>query len=217
MTLATQLIDLQNNLKQKIPAEKFAIMLEETEKLIDTGITEQVPKVGSQVANFELKNQNGQARTLDELLQQHNKLVVTFYRGGWCPYCNLELRAYQQSLSAINEAGAGLVAITPELPDNSLDTAEKNQLEFEVLTDQNASYAKELGIVFSLPESLRPIYSDLGIDIEKHNGQGQFDLPLAATFIIGQNRQVLATYVDADYTKRKEPSEVINDLKTLSE
>ena len=81
---------------------------------------------------------------------------MTFYRGGWCPYCNLELRAYQSLLPEIKAAGATLVAITPELDDASLSTSEKNELEFEVLTDANSDYARELGLVFTLPERLRP-------------------------------------------------------------
>jgi len=140
---------------------------------------------------------------------------MTFYRGGWCPYCNLELKAYQDQLTNIKAENATLVAITPELPDVSLSTAEKNALEFEVLSDVNSDYARSLGLVFSLADELRPIYLSFGIEIEKHNGEGQFDLPLAATFVIAQDGTVASAFVDADYTTRQEPAEVVAALKTL--
>lgn len=214
MSLQEQLQETQNNFEEVASAEVYATMLGATEELIKSGITDKAPKEGSVLPNFVLPNQNKQERTLDELLSDGN-VVLTFYRGGWCPYCNLELRAYQEALSDITAAGAQLIAVSPELPDESLSTHEKNELAFEVLTDKDSSYARDLGIVFTLPEVLRPIYLGFGIDVEKHNGQGQFDLPLAATFIVGAGRKVLAAYVDADYTKRKEPSEVVSALKSM--
>ena len=140
---------------------------------------------------------------------------MTFYRGGWCPYCNLELRAYQAVLPEIKAAGATLVAITPELDDASLSTSEKNELEFEVLTDANSDYARELGLVFTLPERLRPIYESFGINVEEHNGEGQFDLPLAATFVVDVDGSIARAFVDADYTLRAEPSDVVEVLRSL--
>ena len=108
-----------------------------------------------------------------------------------------------------------MVAITPELPDSSLSTTEKNALKFEVLTDVNSQYAASLGIVFSLPEELRSIYLSFGIEVEKHNGAGQFDLPLAATFVIAQDGTIASAFVEADYTARKDPTEVVAELKKL--
>lgn len=141
--------------------------------------------------------------------------LITFYRGGWCPYCNLELREYQNSLEGIKVLNTTLVAITPELPDASLSTTEKNELQFEVLSDVNAEYAKSLSLVFSLPEELRSIYLSFGISLEEHNGEGQFDLPLAATFVVAQNGTIASASAEADYTLRQEPSEVIQVLKGL--
>ena len=140
---------------------------------------------------------------------------MTFYRGGWCPYCNLELRAYQAVLPEIKAVGAVLVAITPELPDASLSTSEKNELEFEVLTDANSDYSREIGLVFTLPARLRPIYETFGINVEAHNGDGQFDLPLAATFIVDVDGSIASAFVNADYTVRAEPSDVVEVLRSL--
>ena len=119
-------------------------------------------------------------------------------------------------MEAIHQAGGQLIAITPELPDQSLSTAEKNALQFQVLSDTNAAYARQLNLVFTLPEALRPIYAGFGIDIEAHNGNNQFDLPLAATFVIDQDGTIAHAAVDADYTQREEPSVVIDALTALS-
>ena len=126
------------------------------------------------------------------------------------------MRAYQAELANIQAAGASLVAITPELPDESLSTTEKNELGFAVLSDIDANYARELGLVFALAEELRPLYASFGIEIEKHNGADQFDLPLAATFVVTQDGKIASAFVDADYTKRQEPSEVLATLQSLS-
>ena len=96
-----------------------------------------------------------------------------------------------------------------------MSTVEANELAFDVLTDQDAAYARQLGLVFSLPEELRPIYKSFGIDVEKHNGQGQFDLPLAATYVIAQDGSVVSAFLDADYTQRQEPQDVVEVLKGL--
>ena len=118
-------------------------------------------------------------------------------------------------LDEITSFGATLVAVTPELPDASLTTIEKNELGFEVLSDVNADYARSLNLVFTLPESLRPIYEGFGIHLEHHNGEGQFDLPLAATFVIKQDGTIASAFVDADYTVRQEPAQVVQELASL--
>jgi len=212
MSLADQLTQRREATAQAVPTDTFATMNNVTKQLKDSGIEDAAPKVGEQFKSFSLPNQNGELRQLETLLA-NGPLVVTFYRGGWCPYCNLELAAYQAQLDAIKAAGATLVAITPELPDESLSTAEKNALSFEVLSDEGSNYARELGIMFTLSPELVPIYDKFGIDIEKYNGKGNFELPLAATFIIAKDGSVMHASVDADYTYRQEPAEIVALLK----
>ena len=101
-------------------------------------------------------------------------------------------------------------------PDASLSTQEKNGLGFEVLSDTNSDYARELGLVFTLPDEIKPIYENFGISVEQHNGEGQFDLPLAATFVIKQDGVIHSAFVDVDYTQRKEPSEIVAELNALN-
>jgi len=107
------------------------------------------------------------------------------------------------------------VAVSPETPDNALSTVERNNLTFEVLSDMGNRVAREFGIVFRLPLELRPIYAGFGIDLPKANGDNTFELPIPATFIIGTDRKIRKAFVDADYTKRLDPEEIIDALKRM--
>ena len=214
MSLTEKINEFKEGFVENVPQNIQELMQQTTKSLADSGITLNAPKVNEAMPLFTLPNHKGEIVSLASLLE-NGPVVVTFYRGGWCPYCNIELREYQNSLEEIKSLGATLVAITPELPDASLSTSEKNELAFDVLSDVNADYAKSLGLVFTLPEALKPIYLSFGIDVAAHNGEGQFDLPLAATFVIAKDGTVASAFVDADYTARQEPSEVIATLKTL--
>ncbi len=121
----------------------------------------------------------------------------------------------QLALPAIEELGASLVAVTPETPDNSLSTREKNGLSFEVLSDAGNGVARAFGIVFQLPEDLRPIYKGFGIDIPGSNGDDTFELPIPATYVIGTDKTIRMAFADADYTKRLDPEQVIECLKNM--
>lgn len=154
-------------------------------------------------------------QVMDQVSENKEDYVLGFYRGGWCPYCNMELNALQKVLSEIEQAGAKLVAISPEVPDHSLATMEKNELTFDVLYDEGNRVAKTFGLVFELPEVLRPLYDELGIDIIGHNGDNSFQLPMPATYIISQQGEILYHFIDADYTKRSEPAEIIEKLREM--
>jgi peroxiredoxin len=214
MSLSTQLTEKRDASAANLPAEVLAIMSDATLNLKLSGIIDNAPKAGDKLAAFSLTNALGVTRHLTDLLA-NGPVVVTFYRGNWCPYCNLALRAYQQHLAEFKQLGATLVAITPELPDMSLSTAEKNELEFDVLSDVNAEYAKALGLVFTLPDSIRDLYKKFGVEVEKHNGAKQFDFPLAATFVVAKDGTIVKAFVDADYTYRLDPEDIISSLKAL--
>ena len=215
MSLREELAALKAQSIKKIPEDALPVLMKATKELEESGIVGRAPKKGDKLESFELPNQTGDSRSLDDL-RKNGPVVVTFYRGGWCPYCNLQLQSYQKMLPEIKAAGASLVAITPETPDASLSTAEKNELKFDVLTDKDASYARQLKLVFTLPEELRPIYKNFGIDVEAHNGEGKFDLPLAATFVVDTDGTIVYAMVDSDYTVRAEPSEILASLKSLN-
>ena len=125
------------------------------------------------------------------------------------------LRALQQALPEIERAGATLVAVSPETPDNSLSTTEKNELQFQVLSDQGNAVAREFGLVFSLPDALRPLYEKFEIDIPNYNGDDSYEIPVPATYVIDQNRIVRFSFVSTDYTRRAEPAEVVAALQQI--
>lgn len=215
MNLDAQLNEIRTASAKNIAADKQKIMFAETRALKAKALEQYAPKLGEFFPSFTLTDQLGSHISLAEKLDK-GPVVLTFYRGGWCPYCNLELHAYQRVLDEIIGYGASLLAITPELPDASLSTIEKNKLAFSVLSDPGAQFAKTLGLVFSLPESLKPIYSGFGIDIEAHNGTGNFELPLAATYVLDTTGKIIFADVNADYTQRAEPSDVLQSLKHLA-
>lgn len=179
------------------------------------GLEESSLKVGDAVPPFALPAANGDMVALAELLSR-GPVVVSFYRGGWCPYCSTELRALQAKLPEIDALGATLVAISPQTPDNSLSSAEKFELAFPVLSDVGNVVADSFGLVHSLPEHLRPIYQGFGFDLLAANGDATFRLPLPATYVIDRAGVVTWRFVDSDYTKRAEPDDVIASLRALT-
>jgi peroxiredoxin len=213
-TLSDQLVETAEQSREKIPADARSIMNKATQDLQATGIEGRVLQNGQKAPSFILKNHLNNDRSLETMLAD-GPVVVSFYRGGWWPYCNLELVALQRSLLEIEALGAKLVTITPETPDNSLSTKEKNDLTFEVLFDEGNKVAKSYGLVFSLSKELRPIYSSFGIDLEKTNGDSTFTLPIPATYVIKTDGTVVYYFADADYTKRLEPAEVVKALREI--
>lgn len=212
MTLTETLLEYNQQSRARIPAEALAVMDAATKSLLNKKISSKSIKEGDTLSTAILTNARGAKVDLNQLLDK-GPLVISFYRGGWCPYCNFELRALQNVLPEIEGLGANLVAITPETPDSSLTTTEKNELSFEVLTDNNNDYAKELGLVFEMPEALKEVYISFGIDVEKHNGNTNFELPMPATLVIGTNKKIKYAFVSEDYTKRAEIAPILDALK----
>ena len=161
--------------------------------------------------SFSLLNQNNEHMSLPDSL-----VVLNFYRGGWCPYCNFELGALQKLVPEFEKEGAKLIAITPENPDHSLSTKEKNELSFVILTDAGNLVAKHFGLVFTLPSEIQSIYEKFGIDVNKHNGDDTFELPIPATYVVNSAGEIVYHFVDADYTKRSEPADVLAAVKAQS-
>ncbi|KIL43763.1 peroxiredoxin-like family protein [Jeotgalibacillus campisalis] len=212
--MTTLLEDIQaykEQFKQKAPKEKQEIMAKATQELKESGVAQGL-KAGDQVPAFTLPNAAGEQISIQEVLKQ-GPVILTFYRGGWCPYCNLELKAYQRELSSIKEAGASLIAISPEKPDASLSTKEKNDLQFTVLSDDSNEVAEQFDLVFKMPEDLIAVYKDSGLDVPGHNGNNDWELPKPATFVIDSSGEIIFAEVESDYTKRVEPSKVVQVVK----
>jgi peroxiredoxin len=183
--------------------------------LVATGLSASASREGDVAPDFALPDTHGHVIALRTLLDR-GPVVISFYRGGWCPYCNLELRGLQRVLPEIVQAGASLVAISPQLPDHSLSTEEKNQLTFPVLSDVGNIVAKRFGIVFTLPAALVHEYRAIGRDLVEMNGEaGAAELPMPATFVLDKSGAIRLAFVEEDWSKRLDPDIVVDTLRGL--
>lgn len=213
MNLKETLAEAVKNSATRIPAEIREVMLQANQKIIETGIVDTALKKGNKAPEFSLTNANKQLVTLSERLKA-GPVVLLFYRGGWCPYCNMELKAYQDNLETLKSLGASLIAITPESPDNSLSTREKNELSFDVLSDSNLEVSDKFGLTFTLPEELTKIYGGFGINLPEVNGENAWRLPIPAAYVIGRDGNIILSHVDVNYTVRLDPEDVIAVLES---
>lgn len=210
-SLQSELSEFAAQFASRVPAEVREVM-DQTGRDLEQWFAGQTPIVqGDKAPNFALPKHDGTTWQLSDALNE-GPVVLSFYRGGWCPYCNLELRALQAHLPALESAGASLVAVSPQTPDASLSTQEKNELTFDVLSDLGNEVAKQFGLVFELPEELRPVYEGFGIDLPASNGDSSFSLPVPATYVIGTDAVIRYAFVNIDYRTRAEPSDILQQL-----
>lgn len=210
MSLSEILSEKRNATAKNLAPEKYAIMQAGTKALIKDSLSAKAVQSGK-LPSFSLLDINERKRSLEEFKSEF--LIISFYRGGWCPYCNFELKALQDILPELKKLDADLIAISPETPDNSLTTAEKNELSFAVLSDVDNTYAKSLGLVFQMPEDLRELYyNSFNISVDVHNGNKDYELPMAATYVINGQREIVYSFISEDYTERLEPSIILDVL-----
>ena len=167
---------------------------------------------GQQAPSFELPDADGKLITLGSRLKS-GSVVVTFYRGGWCPYCNIALRALQSHLPEIKRYGGSLVAISPERPDQSLNTREKLELGFDVLSDHDNIVARRFGLVYHVSDAARERLLELGRDLVAHNGSQTWELPITATYVVDPNGLIVFAHIDADYRDRLDPALIVEALR----
>jgi peroxiredoxin len=171
-------------------------------------------KVGEKAPDFTLTNAFGKQVSLTSALQK-GPVVLVFYRGSWCPYCNLHLALLKESLPELNKRNAQLMTITPQTPDKSLAQFKDDGGLFEVLSDLDNQVMKNYNLYFDLPEDLLALYKKFGIDLESFNGTGRTGLPVPGSFVIDQNGMVVATFADNDYKLRMEPQDMIDALDKI--
>ena len=169
---------------------------------------------GDWAPDFTLPNAAGEFVHLSTL-RGYGPVVLSFYRGGWCPYCSAELKALEEVLPDIESLGASLIGISPEAPEFVRDTTTKNELTFEVLSDSGNGVARLFGLTYRLPEDVHNAYGALGIDFEQRNGDASHELPLAGTYVVDQHGLIQYAFVRSDFRKRAEPEEVLNALRNL--
>lgn len=214
-TLAAQLEAQAAQFKSAMPARIQKTFQQAIEDVRKTGIEKSAKGVKDKAPDGKLLGLDKKPVVLSELWKE-KPLVVTWYRGGWCPYCNLQLKALENSLKSIDGQGATLVAISPELPKHVKTTVKKNKLNYKVLHDKENKLAHKYGIVFKLPEALLPIYKDR-LQIDKINGYEKMELPLAATYVIDTKGVIRYAFLNADYTKRAEPADVVKAVNKINE
>jgi peroxiredoxin len=169
---------------------------------------------GHVAPRFALPSATGAIVSLGERLA-YGSVIVTFYRGGWCPYCNIALRALQSRLPEIKSIGGSLIAMSPEIPDQSLSTTEKLALEFDVLSDADNSVARLFGLVYRVSDAARERLQAFGRDLVAHNGTDSWELPITATYVINQEGLIVFDHVDADYRERLDPAAIVNAVAAV--
>src|SRR5260370_32964420 len=211
-TLSQQLEEYRAGWMQRVPADRRAAMERHIAHLLETGAGRNATQVGDRAPEIVLPDAHGKMFDVATLLAK-GPVIATFYRGGWCPYCNLELRAYQAVLPRIVAAGASLVAISPEKPDDTVSTAEKNALTFPVLSDVGQQVGKAFGLVYSFTDELRTVYDGFKLDIPDKNGTpDDWSLPLSATYVIGPDGRILFADTSVDYRRPTDPLDVLHVL-----
>jgi peroxiredoxin len=213
-TLAAQLEERAKASAQKSPAEVKKVMDSAINELRNSSVMKSAKKKGDKAPAFKLTDiKRGEVRSED--LLKKGPLIISFYRGGWCPYCNLQLRDLQVHLSDIKKTGAELIAISPEAPDKTAETVKKGELDFYVLSDIDGAVAKSFGLTYKLPKDLITVYKKFGIDLSQANSSKNWELPLSATYIVNKKGEIIYSFIDADYKKRAETTELIKILQGL--
>lgn len=190
------------------PAHIHPIMARATEALIASGAAARALKAGDRAPEFTLAAPDGSTVSSADLLAR-GPLVVSFYRGVWCPYCNMELQALQAALPEFQAAGASLVAISPQTRVNSRKSVRDNGLGFPILSDTHNDVAAAFGLRFALPDYLVELYKSLGNQLPAFNGDESWTLPMPGRFVIGSDGIITYAEVNPDYTRRPEPSDML--------
>jgi peroxiredoxin len=225
MSLQLQLDALTAKLRAMVPAERLAVVDLAAEELIHSGLADRALKAGDQAPSFELPDGDGMLWRSDDLLRpftpkagangallRGGPLVIVFFRGRWCAYCNAQLAALQEIHSQIAEGGASLVAISPQTQKHSYLTRDMHKLRFPVLSDQVNQVARKFGLVYRLSPELQAMYESIMTKLPGYSGDQSWELPLAATYVVQPDGRILWARVDADWRKRPEPEEILEAL-----
>lgn len=216
MALQEQLDQLMANVRTQVPAEVLApVDAFYGQALQGSNHFTDLVKVGQVAPDFELSDATGRPVKLSTLLSQ-GPVVLSFYRGAWCPFCNLELRALQECLPDFTQLGASLVAISPELPDQSMPLIERLEIGYPVLSDTGNAVARRYGLAFPLTgEALRISRDVFRVDLPLFNGDDSWTLPVPGTFVLDALGVVRDVFFDPDFRHRVEPAHVLEVLRSL--
>jgi peroxiredoxin len=209
--LSIQLDAVTDQVPDEIGARIAAALAEVAASGVAPGLA-----VGDRAPGFSLPDATGREISLAERLAA-GPVVLQFYRGDWCPYCNLHLRALQEALPEMRQRDASLVAISPQSPDHSLSLTEQAELGFDVLSDADQHVTRNYRLQFTLPTDLQSVHlNEFGLDLAAQNADGSWNLPVPATFVLSAEGRVVAANVGVDYRARMEPSTILEALDALA-
>ncbi len=212
MTLTTQLKEFRDMTMNRMPQSIIQSFNDGIEELKTNRLKENALQKGDTIPEFSLKDINGENIQLMDV-HRSEFLILNFYRGGWCPYCNMELRAYESLKKDFEAADSNIIAISAEVPKLAAQTTQKNLITFPVLTDVDAHFMKQVGIVFQLNEKTKKDYESFGMDFTQIHGNENYELPVPAIYVINKNLEIVFVHFEADYMTRIEPKEVLSIIK----
>lgn len=216
MELQQSLDKLKERIEGSMPANYVEIMHDSTRKLEASGIGDRILKAGDQAPSFELMNQNGELVSSQTLLE-NGPMVITFYRGVWCPYCNTDLAYLKRYEDKIKELGATMLSISPQIAIHNQQIIEQQRLGFDLLSDSGNEVAEQFGLRWEMVDPLRSLYNDkFRIPLPDYNGDESWTLPVPARFIIGTDGMIKYAEYSVDYTKRPNPDVLIEELEKLT-
>lgn len=191
-----------------VSREVVETMHRATRELIASGAAARALKAGDKAPSFVLRDADGNTVSSRALLEK-GPLVVSFYRGVWCPYCNMDLEALQAALPGFERFGASLVAISPQTAVNSRKSMRQNRLSFPILSDPHNDVAAAFGLRFQLPDYLVELYKSLKNELPLFNGDPSWTLPMPARYVIDRDGTIVYAEVNPDYTRRPDPEDLI--------
>jgi peroxiredoxin len=195
-----------------VPRSVIDTMHRATAELIESGAAQRAKKAGDAAPSFSLRDPEGNVVNSADLLRR-GPLVLSFYRGVWCPYCNMELQALEAAKPEFDKYDASLVAISPQTPPNSRKSVRQNKLSFPILSDVQGKIGEAFGLRFNLPDYLIELYKQLKSDLPTFNDDPSWTLPMPARYVVGQDGVILYSEVNPDYTHRPEPEDMIPVLQ----
>ncbi|HZF69678.1 peroxiredoxin family protein [Sulfuricurvum sp.] len=196
-------------------AEAVGAVEDDLSKRHTLNMRQHIPKVGDKAIEFSLKNINGERFDLNEAFK-HSPVVLFWYRGGWCPYCNIQLSYYQRYHQAIKNAGGRLVGIAPEVQSMGRVTQQDHEIDFDLLSDTDNAVAKQYHLVYTVQPKLLSLM-DERFGLDDYYPVHKQELPLTVAFVIDQSGIIRYAYIDDDFRKRAEPTEIIDVLNKLKE
>lgn len=209
--LQKSLDKLKERIESNMPKEAVAIMHQATKELQESSISNEILKTGSIAQEFSLQNQNGKTIKSADLLKS-GPLIITFYRGVWCPYCNKDLSYLNKFTKTFEEKGATTISISPQLPEFNKQIVEQQHLSYDLLSDLQNNVADSFGLKWTMKDPLQSLYNSFGINLPKYNGDESWTLPIPARFIINPDGKIVYSEFSIDYTQRPNPDVLLEHL-----